>query len=464
MNPIHNMKDWEQMIQTGRIAMIGMGVSHRELAHNLLTRNADLTVLDQKENFPETEDGRALKAAGAKLICGPAYLDTLADFDLILRSPGVKWHQEKLHQARKAHLPLTTEMEVFFALCPAPIYGVTGSDGKTTSTTLISEFFKAAGKTVFLGGNIGAPLLSRIDQITPDDVAVAELSSFQLMGMEQSADTALITNLAPNHLDWHRSMEEYRDAKANLFRHNSRGITVLNEDNPGSMSYLPFITAGVRSFSAQHPVENGAFLDESGMICYADRGKVTPLFPRSAIRLRGHFNLENYLGAISCVYPEVSADAIVRVAETFSGVAHRNETVRIKDGVEWINDSIATSPTRTNAGLTLYDRKIILIAGGYDKKIPYEPLAGPVISGVKLLILMGDTAGAIERAVTAHPDYASSGLQILRATDMEEAVALAAARAEKGDIVKLSPASASFGLYRNFEERGEHFRRLVNSL
>ena len=465
MNPILTKQDYENMIRSGRIAMIGMGVSHRELAQKLKGQGADLTVLDMKGDFPQSKDGLFVQSLGAKIRCGEDYLDHLSDFDLILRSPGVKWHLPQLQKARENHLPVTTEMELFFALCPAKIYGVTGSDGKTTSTTLISEFLKAENKKVFLGGNIGYPLLSKLDEITKEDTVVAELSSFQLMGMEKSADVCLVTNLAPNHLDWHKDMEEYTRSKANLMMHqDENGLTVLNEDNAGSMGYLPFVKGKLRTFSAVHPVENGSFVDEKGMICFTKDGSVTPLFPASDIRLRGHFNLENMLGAIACVYPAVSKKTLHQVAKDFGGVAHRNETVAVKDGVEWINDSIATSPTRTNAGLTLYDKKIILIAGGYDKKIPYAPLAGPVIQNVKHLILMGDTADAIEEAVKAHEDYKENSPVIHRAKTLEDAVQIAASLAVAGDIVKLSPASASFGLYRNFEERGEHFRRLVQEL
>ncbi len=458
---IETFAQYDAMLKTKKIAMIGLGVSHRQLAEEYAAMGANLTVLDRRSKEEMGEDYTRFSALGVSFINGPDYLEHLESFDVVLRSPGVKYLLPQIQAAIQKGVFVTGELELFFALCPCPIFGVTGSDGKTT-TTLISKMLEAAGKRVFLGGNIGAPLLPRIRQITKNDVAVVELSSFQLMSMPKSPQTALITNLAPNHLDWHTDMQEYCDAKRNIFLHQGAdGRLVCNISNPITCQMLKEAKGQALGFSRLQRPQKGCFLTDEGNLAYADGESVTPLFHLSAIRLRGEFNLENYLAACTAVYGFVTPAQMEQVAKTFGGVEHRNEHVCTIHGVEWINDSIASSPTRTIAGLSLYDQKILLIAGGYDKKIPYAPLVEPVLQKVKQLILMGDTAPKIQEAVTAHPNFAQSGLQIHRVENMQQAVDLAEQLAVAGDIVSLSPASASFGLYQNFEKRGEHFKALV---
>ena len=360
---------------------------------------------------------------------------------------------------------LTSEMEVFFDLCPCKLIAVTGSDGKTTTTTIISEFLKAAGKNVHLGGNIGKPLLPEIESISEDDFAVAELSSFQLISMRKSPDIAVVTNLAPNHLDIHKDMQEYIDSKKNIVLHqNAFSKAVVNLDNAIADSFSESVRGQLAKFSVKQEVANGAFL-KGTTVCYNDYGTVTEIMDISDIRIPGMHNVENYLAAISAVWGLVDVDTIVKVAREFGGVAHRAEFVREFKGVKYYNDSIASSPTRTACGtLSLYKEKIAIIAGGYDKNIPYAPL-GPVINDkVKLLILLGDTAPKIEEAVREAENFDEAAIKIIHVTNMEEAVQAAVENTVAGDIVSLSPASASFGLYKNFEERGNHFKSIVNGL
>ena len=447
-----------------RVAFIGIGTSNLPLIKQFAQKGAAVIACDRKSFDELGENGAKARAYGAELKLGDDYLSNI-DADIVFRSPGTPFYKEELTRLRNEGKTLTSEMEVFFDLCPCKIIAVTGSDGKTTTTTIISEFLKAAGKTVHLGGNIGKPLLPEIESVKPEDCAVVELSSFQLISMRKSPDVAVVTNLAPNHLDIHKDMQEYIDSKKNIILHqNAFSKAVLNLDNEITNGFSEAVRGQLCKFSVRQAVENGAYLN-STTICYNDYGKITEIMDISDIRIPGMHNVENYLAAISAVWGMVPVEAIIKVAREFGGVAHRAEFVREFKGVKYYNDSIASSPTRTALGtLSLYDEKIVVIAGGYDKHIPYEPL-GPVINNkVKTLILLGDTAPKIEAAVKNADNYDPSAINIIRVENMEEAVCAAAANTEEGDIVSLSPASASFGLYRNFEERGNHFKALVNDL
>ncbi|HIV11357.1 MAG TPA: UDP-N-acetylmuramoyl-L-alanine--D-glutamate ligase [Candidatus Faeciplasma avium] len=453
-------------LKDSRVALIGTGVSHTELIELFLRKGIDVTVLDRKtKDQLDPELYSRLHSLGARFILGEGYLDRLSDFDVVYRTPGMYYNNPKLSKAREDGVIITSEMESFFQLCPCKIYAVTGSDGKTTTTTIISEFLKAEGYKVWLGGNIGKALLPRIESISETDVAVVELSSFQLISMRQSPDVAVITNIAPNHLDVHSGMEEYIQAKCNILDHQTAfSRAVLNSDNEETIGLLGHVRGRVSTFSRLHPVTLGAYLDGDRVLCYSDGRRSVKIIPASRIKIPGEHNIENYLAAISAVWGDVSVDSICRVARHFGGVEHRIEFVRELDGVRYYNDSIASNPTRVIAGLRSFNKRIIIIAGGYDKKIPFEPLAGPVNEFVKVLILMGDTASKIEKAVTDTPLYDSSKLKILHAGSMSEAVALARENAEPGDIVSLSPACASFDMYPNFEARGRDYKSIVSAL
>lgn len=458
------INDFFKEIKGKTVAFIGIGTSNLPLIKLFADKGANVIACDRKDFESLGENGIKAKEYGAELVLGENYLSDI-HADVVFRSPGTPFYKEELVNLRNKGVVLTSEMEVFFDLCPCKTIAITGSDGKTTTTTIISELLKASGKNVHLGGNIGNPLLPEIESISSDDYAVVELSSFQLISMRKSPDISVVTNLAPNHLDIHKDMQEYVDAKKNIILHqNAFSKTVLNLDNEIANSFSDDVRGSLAKFSVKEKLYNGAYLDGS-TICYSDYGKVTEIMDIKDIKIPGMHNVENYLAAISAVWGLVDVETIIAVARTFGGVAHRAEFVREYKGVKYYNDSIASSPTRTALGtLSLYDEKIIIIAGGYDKHIPYEPL-GPVINNkVKVLILLGDTAPKIEEAVKSADNYDENSINIINVDNMEEAVAVAIENAEQGDIVSLSPASASFGLYKNFEERGNHFKSIVNGL
>ena len=432
-----------ETLKNKKVAFAGIGVSHTDCIRMFAKRGISVIACDKRrrEEFAPVliEEFERL---GVELRLGEDYLDR-ADMDVFFRTPGMYFNMPRLRELRDAGVAVTSEMEVFFDLCPCATIGVTGSDGKTTTTTLIAEMLKAAGKTVHLGGNIGRALLPIVDTIKPDDYAVVELSSFQLISMRKSPDIAVLTNITPNHLDVHGTMEEYAAAKQNIYRHqNAFGITVLNADNELTRSFADEVRGQLRFFSMRKPFGP---------------------FPKEDIRLPGEHNAANYLAAIAAVEHLVPAEVMHKVAKEFGGVEHRIEFVRELGGVKWYNDSIATSPTRSIAGLRSFNQKLIMIAGGYDKQIPYEPLAPELTEHVKTLILIGATAQKIESALKNYAGYNGTP-QIIHADNLEAAVKAAHEAATPGDIVTLSPASASFDMYTNFEERGRHFKKLVGEL
>ncbi len=447
------------------VGVIGIGVSNTPLLSLLLGAGIDVTACDQKEEAAfDPELLRSLREQGCRLVLGADYLSRL-DQDVIFRTPGL--HPRFLEDARRRGSEITSEMEAFFQVCPCPILAVTGSDGKTTTTTILSELLRAVGRTVHVGGNIGHPLLSEAGSMRPEDWAVLELSSFQLMTMERSPHIAVTTNLAPNHLDVHRDFAEYIAAKENIFTHQSaQDIAVFNADNELTLAASERAPGQVRLFSRRHPVERGTYLwsdGQNGEAIYVsnDQGRRMVL-PLSGIKLPGIHNVENYMAAIAAVDGLVDDETIRTFARDFGGVEHRIELVRTLRGVRWYNDAIASSPSRTTACLNAFHSKVILLAGGKDKGISYDSL-GPVINDhVKALILCGATAGVIREAVTQAENYA--GLPITEVSEWAAAVHTAAELAQEGDVVVMSPASTSFDLFRNFMEKGRVFKELVNAL
>ena len=456
-------KQFFEQIKGKKIAMCGIGISNTPLILSFLERGATVYACDRRTREQIGKIADDLESAGARLKLGDGYLDNL-EVDIIFRTPGMNFNLPELESARKKGIAVTSEMEVFFDLCPATIFAVTGSDGKTTTTPLIAEMLKAEGKTVHLGGNIGKPLLPEIENIKPDDFVVAELSSFQLISMRKSPDVAVVTNVAPNHLDIHKDMDEYVEAKKNIILHqNAFSRTVLNRDNEITYGFKKFVRGQSLYFSMEQPLKNGAWLDTDGVIHMAYRGIDAPIMHRDEIAVLGDHNVENYLAAISAVWGYVGVDSIKKIAREFKGVEHRIEFVRELDGVKYYNDSIASSPTRTIAGLKAFNRKVLLIAGGYDKHIPFEPMVPYVIEKVKKLYLCGDTAEKIEKCIRADENYKGSP-EIIRVQNLDEAVEKAHGDAVSGDIVTLSPACASFDAFPNFAARGKYFKELVNRL
>ena len=439
-------------IKDKKIAVLGLGVSNRPLVRLLLSFGCSVTGCDRTPREKVDAEVLELEQLGCRLSLGDAYLDDV-EAEILFRTPGMHPGHPAITALAAKGAKVTSEMEVFFEVCPCSIIAITGSDGKTTTTTLVSEMLKAEGKKVWLGGNIGTPLLPLTTQMAETDIAVVELSSFQLMDMTRSPARAVVTNLSPNHLDVHKDMEEYVEAKKNIFRFQKEtDLLVLNADNA--------ITAGftgngvTKTFSR---VGSGNVCLRDGVIC---RDGVDVLDTKD-ILLPGVHNIENYMAAIAVVEGLVSDETVVRVAKTFGGVEHRIELVRIKDGVRFYNDSIASSPSRTIAGLRSFPEKVILIAGGYDKHIPYDVLGPEVCEHVKKLFLCGATAPQIRAAVEAcrgeKPEMTDCG-------DFESAVRAAAAAAESGDVVLMSPASASFDQFKNFMVRGECFKKIIMEL
>ena len=458
-----DFKQFYDQMKGKRIAFCGAGISNTPLILKFLERGARVYVCDKRTREQLGELADKLENAGAELRLGEGYLENL-EVEIIFRTPGMSFHLPELEAARKKGIAVTSEMEVFFDLCPATVFAVTGSDGKTTTTTLISKMLEAEGKTVHVGGNIGKPLLPEIENIKPEDFVVVELSSFQLISMRKSPDVAVVTNVAPNHLDIHKDMDEYVEAKKNVLLHqNAFSRTVLNRDNEITEGFRDFVRGQSLGFSMERKLHNGAWLAPDGTLHMAYRGMDVPVLHRDEIAIIGDHNVANYLAAITAVWGYVGVDSIRKVAREFAGVEHRIEFVREVNGVKYYNDSIASSPTRTIAGLKAFHQKVILIAGGYDKHIPFEPLAPYVVEKVKTLYLCGLTADKIEAAIRGYEGY-NGQPEIVRVADIAEAVQKAHETAEPGDIVTLSPACASFDAFPNFAARGNFFKDIVNGL
>ena len=437
------------------IAVLGLGVSNRPLVRLLLEFGCSVTGCDRTPREKVEEEVLELERLGCKLSLGEGYLDDL-QAELVFRTPGMHPANPALEALRSRGAAVTSEMEVFFEVCPCQLIAVTGSDGKTTTTTLISEMLKAQGYTVWLGGNIGTPLLPLCRQMKETDFAVVELSSFQLMDMTQSPQRAVITNLAPNHLDVHKDMDEYVWAKKNIYRFQKEtDLLVLNADNNITKSLRG--NGETRFFSR---LGQGSVCMDGDFIC---RNGEKVLNSRD-ILLPGVHNIENYMAAMLAVEGLVSDGTIRSVASNFGGVEHRIELVRVKDGVRFYNDSIASSPSRTMAGLRSFPEKVLLIAGGYDKNIPYDELGPEICAHVKKLFLGGATGPKIRQAVENAPNYTPGNPEIMDCGDFETAVRSAAAAAEQGDVVLMSPASAAFDQFKNFMVRGQFFKKIVKEL
>ena len=435
-----------------QIAVFGLGVSNRPLVRLLLAYGCDVVGCDRTERESLEPEVLELERLGCRLQVGEKYLQNL-QADLVFRTPGMHPGNPALEALRREGAEITSEMEVFFEVCPCPILAVTGSDGKTTTTTLISEMLKAEGKTVWLGGNIGTPLLPLTPQMKETDYVVVELSSFQLMDMKHSPRVAVVTNLSPNHLDVHKDMQEYVEAKKNIFRfQDSDCILVVNGDNEITAGFVG--SGATKTFSR---LGAGDVRLKEEMIYRGD----VPVLDTKEILLPGVHNVENYMAAIAAVEGLVSDETVVRVAKTFGGVEHRIELVRIKDGVRYYNDSIASSPSRTIAGLRSFPERVILIAGGYDKHIPYDVLGPEICAHVKKLFLGGATGPLIRAAVEVCPGEKP---EIVDCGDFDSAVYAAVAAARPGDVVLMSPASAAFDQFKNFMVRGNHFKKMIMEL
>jgi UDP-N-acetylmuramoylalanine--D-glutamate ligase len=482
------MTNLKTIFYNKNVLLLGLGVSHALLAGKLVQVGANVTIADKndKQALEKRIADGALTANSVtdtrvegtykqnisdidtmfpmvNFVLGENYLSAIENADIIFRTPGMYWFHPALAQAKAAGKVVTSEMEVFFDLCPCKIYAITGSDGKTTTSTLIAKILERSGKKVHLGGNIGKALLPEVDKIAETDAAVVELSSFQLLSMRPAPDVAVITNITPNHLDVHHDMDEYISAKKNLISHQGAfSRTVLNHANEETRKLADLVRGNLLWFNSSD--QSGVYKKDDKIYC-----ENTAVLDINDILLPGEHNVENYMAAIAAVYDgtENMKNAVCETAKTFGGVPHRIELVKIVGGVRYYNDSISTSPARTVAGVKTYKElvsksggKLILILGGYDKNLDFAPLAPVLKDCANTCITLGATADKIEKSLK---DVGYKG-EIIRVADLETAVKTANEKARKSDVVALSPASASFDMYRNFEARGDHFKRLIEDL
>ncbi len=447
-----------ESLKSKRVAVIGLGISNRPLVRTLAKAGVSVTAYDKREE-EKLDCAEEMKALGVTFVCGENYLEHL-EADVIFRTPSQRPDAPGLAEAVANGAELTSEMEAFFSVCPCRIIGVTGSDGKTTTTTLIYKLVEREGYRCHVGGNIGAPLFDRAGEINDDDIVVVELSSFQLMTMKQSPTISVVTNLAPNHLDIHKNMDEYIEAKRNIFAHRAKGAkAVFNLDYEVTKKFASDAGEGAVLFGRLNRPERGYWFDGEAIV-KVDGEKKEVVIEKKDILLPGLHNVENYMAALAATEGLVGKETIVDIARSFGGVEHREELVRVKDGVRYYNDSIASSPSRAIAALRTFEKDIVLIAGGSDKHIPFDNFAEELPGRVKTLVLVGATADRIAEAV----GKVENAPPIVKCTTFAEAVKTASKKAVAGDMVLLSPACASFDLFKNFEDRGNTFKKLVMEL
>lgn len=459
------LNEFNEYIKFRKVAVIGLGVSNLPLLDYLHDKKANVTIFDDRtiDELPkETID--KITNYGFEFSFGKNSLEKLNNFDLIFRSPSCLPTKPELEKEAQKGAIVTTEIELLMKMCPSKIIGVTGSDGKTTTTSLINAILQGSGYKTFLGGNIGTPLFTKLDEMQPDDIVVLELSSFQLMGMEVSPNISVITNITPNHLNIHKDYEEYIDAKKNIFKYqNENDIVVLNYDNEITRECAKEAKGKVIFFSDKEKLDNGYIIDEDIIKICTDKIRKHLLNVNDVI-LRGKHNYENIATALAATSTLVDIDKAIEVIKNFKPVAHRLEFVRELNGVKWYNDSASSSPTRTLAGINAFKEPIVLIAGGYDKNLDYKPIAKPILEKVSTLILMGQTSGKIFDCVKEEMEKENKVLPIYVVDNLDDAIKTARKYAKPSQIVLFSPASASFDMFKNAVQRGELFKEKVNLL
>lgn len=474
-----------------RVLIIGAARQGTALARHLVEKGVRVVLNDQRsvdQLAPARQALADLQGTGSLgWATGGHPLELLDGVDLVCPSGGVSLDIPLVVEATRRGIPLSNDSQIFLEACPCPSVGITGSAGKTTTTTLVGrmaecEFRDKAGKPmgmdaaspipssfprkVWVGGNIGSPLIAVLEEIKAVDLVVMELSSFQLEVMTRSPHVAAVLNITPNHLDRHLTMDAYTAAKARILRFQGpQDKAVLGRDDPGAWGLIDIAGGRVLSFGMQQPPEGqtGVFVDGE-TVCLWDRGVKTSVMPRSSCHLRGMHNLQNVLAA--CAIGEaagLSVGSMRYAVEGFLGVAHRLELVRSWGGADWYNDSIATAPERAMAAIHSFDEPIVLLAGGRDKNLPWEAFADLVRQRVDHLVLFGEAVDKISQAMgTIKPG--SRPYTMLRCTGLRQAVQAAAQVVEPGDVVLLSPGGTSFDEFRDFEERGEVYRRWVLEL
>ncbi len=459
------LKAFESNIKGKRVAIIGIGVSNIPLIDYFHDLGARVTVFDEIDKALLDKDIiKKINDYGFDLVTGSNALHFLRGFNIIFRSPSCLPTTLQLKSEQKRGAIVTSEIEMLMNTCPCKVIGVTGSDGKTTTTTLIYEILKKAGYNCHLGGNIGVPLFTKVKDFKEDDIVILELSSFQLMDMEVSPEISVITNVSPNHLDKHSSYEEYIEAKKSIFAYQDKsGKVVLNYDNDITREFAKDAEGKVVFFSSKSKLADGVIYDD-GIIKECEDGVRKHILDTKEIHLRGVHNFENICAAIAATSDLVDTKTQIEAIKEFKGVEHRLEFVRELNGVKWYNDSIGTSPSRTIAGLNSFDEKIVLIAGGYDKNLDYTPLAKPILEKVSKVVLLGRTATKIADVILKATAGTDIVFPVYKCTTLEQAVQRAQNIAKEGEIVLFSPASASFDMFKNFAERGKKFKELVNNL
>lgn len=459
------LNEFNDYIRFRKVAIVGLGVSNLPLVEYLYEKKANVTVFDERDIDSISKDIMdKITTYGFGFHFGEDALKNLKGFNVIFRSPSCLPTRKELVDEANNGAIVTTEVELLMKMCPCKIVGVTGSDGKTTTTSLINAILKKAGYNTFLGGNIGTPLFTKLPDMRPEDILVLELSSFQLMGMEISPDIAVITNITPNHLNIHKDYEEYIEAKKNIFKYqDEKGVLVLNYDNEITRNCEKEANGKVIFFSSKNKLDNGYIVDEDVIKECEDKIRKHILNVEDVI-LRGNHNYQNIATAIAATSSLVDIDTIVEAVKEFKPVEHRIEFIRELDGVKWYNDSASSSPSRTLSGINAFKEDIILIAGGYDKNLDYTPLAKPIIEKVKSLILIGQTSGKIFDAVKLELEKENKEIDIHMCESLEETIKLAKKVAKPGQVVLFSPASASFDMFKNFADRGNQFKELVKKI
>lgn len=453
-----DFKEFKDFIKNKNVAVVGIGVSNIPLINFLLKLGAKVTAFDRKtkEELGDVFDDFISK--GVKLELGENYLNNLTGFEVVFKTPSMRIDCDALVKVKNEGSYVTSEMEEFVRYCKGKVYAITGSDGKTTTTSIVAKLLETEGYKTWVGGNIGTPLFSMIEEVEDDHMVVLELSSFQLMTMNSPVDVAVVTNLTPNHLDMHKGMKEYIDSKKNIFLYqNENDVLVVNRENDITFSFEKEAKGYVRDFSSKRVIENGAYYKDGKL--YLEGNEVCK---KDNIIIKGMHNVENYLAAFIATKDDVKIETMKNVAESFGGVEHRCEFVREINGVKYYNDSIASTPTRTVAGLKAFEKKVILIAGGYDKHVPFEPLAEDGYPYIKEVIILGATKFKIKEAFEKLKIEKGIEIPTIMVNSLEEAVEVSRKIATEGDVVTLSPACASFDMFPNFAVRGNKFKEIVN--
>lgn len=461
------LEEFNKYIIGKRIAIIGMGVSNIPLLDYFYEKGAKVTVFDNREIQEIDSDiiGK-LEQYHFNYFFGKNNMEQLKGFNMIFRSPSGMPYIKEIEEEVQRGAILTTEIEMVLKLVPCKVIGITGTEGKTTTTSIIYEIAKKAGYNCYLGGNIGKPIFTKIKDITPDDLVILEMSSFQLIDMDVSPSISLVTNIYPDHLNVHRSYEEYQDAKKNIFKYqNNDGIVILNYDNEITHSFEKDVKGKVIFFSSKNKLQDGYIYDNTdGMIKYCEDGVRRHLINKNDIKLRGIHNYENICAALAATASITDVKTQIQTIKEFNGVEHRLEFVKEINNVKYYNDSIGTSPASTIAGLKAFDENIILLAGGSDKGLDYKEVGETIADKVGTLILCGPTSEKIEEATKNALLKNGKAMYIYYTSNLEESVKLAKEKSKPGDIVLLSPASASFDAFKNFMERGEKFKEYVNKI